>query len=111
MKIVFVKKKAFKKVGEETVASIQGWRWIFFISTVHRVILKWKKFYCRQSKREYEEEQKKKKTQEEATEKKEMESLIQISQVEHSRLEEEKTKEKAKLDEVRKQQDEILIIT
>lgn len=84
---------------------------IFFISTVHRVILKWKKFYCRQSKREYEEEQKKKKTQEEATEKKEMESLIQISQVEHSRLEEEKTKEKAKLDEVRKQQDEILIIT
>lgn len=31
-----------------------------------------------------------------------MESLIQISQVEHSRLEEEKTKEKAKLDEVRK---------
>lgn len=52
-----------------------------------------------QSKREYEEEQKKKKTQEEATEKKEMESLIQISQVEHSRLEEEKTKEKAKLDE------------
>lgn len=73
----------------------------FFISTVHRVILKWKKFYCRQSKREYEEEQKKKKTQEEATEKKEMESLIQISQVEHSRLEEEKTKEKAKLDEVR----------
>lgn len=36
-----------------------------------------------------------------------MESLIQISQVEHSRLEEEKTKEKAKLDEVRKQQDEI----
>lgn len=78
---------------------------------MHRVILKWKKFYCRQSKREYEEEQKKKKTQEEATEKKEMESLIQISQVEHSRLEEEITKEKAKLDEVRKQQDEILIIT
>lgn len=33
--------------------------------------------------------------------KKEMESLIQISQVEHSRLEEEKTKEKAKLDQVR----------
>lgn len=32
--------------------------------------------------------------------KKEMESLIQISQVEHSRLEEEKTKEKAKLDQV-----------
>lgn len=52
-----------------------------------------------QSKREYEEEQKKKKTQEEATTKKEMESLIQISQVEHSRLEEEKSKEKAKLDE------------
>lgn len=111
MKIVFVKKKAFKKVGEETVASIVLQMKFFFISTVHRVILKWKKFYCRQSKREYEEEQKKKKTQEEATEKKEMESLIQISQVEHSRLEEEKTKEKAKLDEVRKQQDEILIIT
>ncbi|XP_078316202.1 uncharacterized protein LOC111130096 isoform X2 [Crassostrea virginica] len=52
-----------------------------------------------QSKREYEDDQKKRKTQEEAVMKKEMESLIQISQVEHSRLEEEKTKEKAKLDQ------------
>ncbi|XP_061173239.1 cilia- and flagella-associated protein 36-like [Saccostrea echinata] len=52
-----------------------------------------------QSKREYEEEQKKKKTMEEEEMKKEMESLIKISQVEHSRLEEEKSKEKTKLDQ------------
>ncbi|XP_062584327.1 cilia- and flagella-associated protein 36-like [Saccostrea cucullata] len=52
-----------------------------------------------QSKREYEEEQKKKKTVEEEEMKKEMESLITISKVEHSRLEEEKSKEKTKLDQ------------
>ena len=61
----------------------------------------WNFSSTRQSKREYEDDQKKRKTQEEAAMKKEMESLIQISQVEHSRLEEEKTKEKAKLDQVR----------
>lgn len=110
-KLSLSRKKPLKRWGKKLWHQYSVADEIFFISTVHRVILKWKKFYCRQSKREYEEEQKKKKTQEEATEKKEMESLIQISQVEHSRLEEEKTKEKAKLDEVRKQQDEILIIT